>query len=61
MKEAEEEMKRKLEIENTSTNPSTNDNEKFNRKPSVMSTQNVQPYISLLDSLQGNNQEGTDL
>ncbi|CAI8492026.1 unnamed protein product [Hanseniaspora opuntiae] len=67
MKEAEEEMKRKLEIENTSTNPSTdadsstNDNEKFNRKPSMMSTQNVQPYISLLDSLQGNNQEGTDL
>lgn len=67
MKEAEEDMKRKFDIDNSNYHPSTdvdsptNDDEKFNRKPSMMSTQNVQPYISLLDSLQSNNQEGNDL
>ncbi|KAL6930937.1 uncharacterized protein HGUI_03280 [Hanseniaspora guilliermondii] len=68
MKEAEEEMKRKLEINNPNTAKASvdtdslpKDNEHFSKKPSMMNTPNVQPYISLLDSLQGNNQEGADL
>lgn len=69
MKEAEEEMKKKLEIDNNSINAAPQvesgvnqegiklGSEQVERRISLLNTQNVQPYMSLLDSLQGNNSE----